>query len=119
MSKSLFLPSALVVLLSQASALEVSGLGVTQASALAAKAPLQVPKKPTTKDDLRRIKIGITPQEHSVALVALGCPKNTVDAEVMLGDLQRHGLRIVKEPEEADIVIVNTCAFVELSLIHI
>ena len=102
MSKSLFLPSALVVLLSQASALEVSGLGVTQASALAAKAPLQVPKKPTTKDDLRRIKIGITPQEHSVALVALGCPKNTVDAEVMLGDLQRHGLRIVKEPEEAD-----------------
>ena len=31
----------------------------------------------------------------------------------MLGDLQRRGLRIVKEPEEADIVIVNTCAFVE------
>jgi len=57
--------------------------------------------------------IRITPQEHSVALVALGCPKNTVDAEVMLGDLQRHGLRVVREPENADIVVINTCAFVE------
>ena len=58
-------------------------------------------------------RLAITPQKHSVALVALGCPKNTVDAEVMLGDLQRSGLRIVREPEGADIVIVNTCAFVE------
>jgi len=49
----------------------------------------------------------------TVALVALGCPKNTVDAEVMLGDCQRHGMRIVAEPEAADVVIVNTCAFVE------
>ena len=52
-------------------------------------------------------------QKHSVNLVALGCPKNTVDAEVMLGDLQRSGLRVVKEPSDADIVIVNTCSFVE------
>jgi len=55
----------------------------------------------------------IAPQAHSVALVALGCPKNTVDAEVMLGDLQRRGLKVVSEPSAADIVIVNTCAFVE------
>ena len=55
----------------------------------------------------------IAPQQHSVALVALGCPKNTVDAEVMLGDLQRHGMKVVREPTEADVVIVNTCAFVE------
>ena len=34
----------------------------------------------------------IQPQVHSVALVALGCPKNTVDAEVMLGDLQQRQL---------------------------
>ena len=52
-------------------------------------------------------------KQHTVALVALGCPKNTVDAEVMLGDLQRYGMRIVSAPEEADIIIVNTCAFVE------
>ena len=43
-------------------------------------------------------------RQHTVALVALGCPKNTVDAEVMLGDLQRYGMRIVAKPEEADIV---------------
>lgn len=55
----------------------------------------------------------VVPQQYSVALVALGCPKNTVDAEVMLGDLQRNGLRVVQEPGDADVVIVNTCAFVE------
>eukprot|EP00898_Chlorokybus_atmophyticus_P007405 jgi/Chlat1/7666/Chrsp64S07132 len=52
-------------------------------------------------------------QHASVALVALGCPKNTVDAEVMLGDLQRNGYRIVDDPGSADVVIVNTCAFIE------
>jgi ribosomal protein S12 methylthiotransferase len=55
----------------------------------------------------------IEPQRHTVALVALGCPKNTVDAEVMLGDLQRNGLRVVSEPRDAEVIIVNTCAFVE------
>eukprot|EP00466_Bigelowiella_natans_P019911 jgi/Bigna1/57266/fgenesh1_pm.8_\ len=50
---------------------------------------------------------------ESVALVALGCPKNTVDAEVMLGDLQRRGYTIEREPDNADVVIVNTCAFIE------
>lgn len=55
----------------------------------------------------------LEPQKHTVALVALGCPKNTVDAEVMLGDLQRNGMRVVKKPSDAELVIVNTCAFVE------
>jgi len=53
------------------------------------------------------------PPRYSVALVALGCPKNTVDAEVMLGDLQRRGLRISSHARDADVIIVNTCAFVE------
>ena len=53
------------------------------------------------------------PLGYNVALVALGCPKNLVDAEVMLGDLQRQGCRIVPEPADADVIIVNTCAFVE------
>ena len=47
-------------------------------------------------------------ERYSVALVALGCPKNTVDAEVMLGDLQRYGMRIVAKPEEADIVCAGS-----------
>lgn len=50
---------------------------------------------------------------NKVALVALGCPKNTVDAEVMLGDLQKKGFKIVRQPRDADVVIVNTCTFVE------
>jgi len=50
---------------------------------------------------------------NNVALVALGCPKNTVDAEVMLGDLQKRGFKIQRKPQDADVVIVNTCAFIE------
>ena len=48
-----------------------------------------------------------------VALVALGCPKNTVDAEVFLGDLSQHGYEIVDETIGADVIVVNTCAFIE------
>jgi hypothetical protein len=40
---------------------------------------------------------------NKVALVALGCPKNTVDAEVMLGDLQKRGFTIVRQPKDADV----------------
>ena len=42
---------------------------------------------------------------NKVALVALGCPKNTVDAEVMLGDLKKRGFSIVRRPEDADVGI--------------
>ena len=48
-----------------------------------------------------------------IHLVSLGCPKNTVDSEWMLGLLQQAGHRIVAEPDEADLVIVNTCGFIE------
>jgi ribosomal protein S12 methylthiotransferase len=49
----------------------------------------------------------------SVALVSLGCPKNLVDSEVMLGLLDDAGYLIVEEAEGADVIIVNTCAFIE------
>jgi ribosomal protein S12 methylthiotransferase len=48
-----------------------------------------------------------------VSIVALGCAKNTVDAEVFLGDLQHHGYQIVSEDEPADAIIVNTCTFID------
>eukprot|EP00227_Mantoniella_beaufortii_P010230 CAMPEP_0197591208 /NCGR_PEP_ID=MMETSP1326-20131121/12939_1 /TAXON_ID=1155430 /ORGANISM="Genus nov. species nov., Strain RCC2288" /LENGTH=529 /DNA_ID=CAMNT_0043156593 /DNA_START=101 /DNA_END=1690 /DNA_ORIENTATION=- len=48
-----------------------------------------------------------------VSMVSLGCPKNTVDGEVMLGDLFANGFDIVDDHEESDAVIINTCAFVE------
>lgn len=49
----------------------------------------------------------------NVALVTLGCAKNLVDSEVMLGVLKQKGFRLITEVEQADLIIVNTCAFLE------
>lgn len=54
-----------------------------------------------------------TSATKKVSLVSLGCPKNLVDGEVLLGDLARAGFSITAEHEEADAILVNTCAFVE------
>jgi len=48
-----------------------------------------------------------------VGLVSLGCPKNLVDGEVMLGHLTRRGHRLVADAKEADVIVVNTCAFID------
>jgi len=47
-----------------------------------------------------------------VKVVSLGCPKNDADTEVMLGMLAENGYRFVSEPERADILLINTCAFI-------
>jgi ribosomal protein S12 methylthiotransferase len=47
------------------------------------------------------------------ALVSLGCPKNLVDSERMLGLFELDGYRLVREPAGADFVVVNTCGFIE------
>ena len=44
--------------------------------------------------------------------VSLGCAKNLVDTEVMLGIMREHGIELTSEPADADILIVNTCAFI-------
>ncbi len=49
------------------------------------------------------------------SLVSLGCPKNLVDSERMLGLLRDDGWQFVAEPEGSDLVIINTCAFIESS----
>ncbi|HMP08193.1 MAG TPA: 30S ribosomal protein S12 methylthiotransferase RimO [Lacipirellulaceae bacterium] len=49
----------------------------------------------------------------SYCFISLGCPKNLVDSERMLGMLQLDGYRMVNEPAEADFAIVNTCGFIE------
>ena len=48
-----------------------------------------------------------------VYMHTLGCPKNRVDSEVMLGTLAEAGYRLVREPEEAEVIVVNTCGFIE------
>ena len=48
-----------------------------------------------------------------VGLISLGCAKNLVDAEIMLGSLLKGGVEIVNDPAQADAVIVNTCSFID------
>lgn len=48
-----------------------------------------------------------------VGFVSLGCPKNLVDSEVMLGLLDRDGYQITPDPAQAEIIIVNTCGFID------
>jgi len=48
-----------------------------------------------------------------VYMHTLGCPKNRVDSEVMLGTLAEAGYRLVREPDEAEVIVVNTCGFIE------
>lgn len=48
-----------------------------------------------------------------VGLISLGCAKNLVDAEIMLGSLLQSGAEITNDPRQADVLIVNTCSFIE------
>ena len=49
----------------------------------------------------------------NIGIVSLGCPKNRVDTENMLGILGEHGFCIVSDPKEADVIVINTCAFID------
>ncbi|MBQ8566374.1 MAG: 30S ribosomal protein S12 methylthiotransferase RimO [Clostridia bacterium] len=48
-----------------------------------------------------------------IGFVSLGCPKNQLDTEVMLGHLVKEGFEVTPEETEADIVVINTCAFIQ------
>src|SRR6266478_827307 len=48
-----------------------------------------------------------------VGMISLGCAKNLVDAEIMLGSVLQRGMEITSRPEDADVLIVNTCAFID------
>jgi ribosomal protein S12 methylthiotransferase len=54
-----------------------------------------------------------TVDEHSVAIVTLGCARNEVDSEELAGRLSAEGFRLVADPADAETVMVNTCAFIE------
>ena len=59
---------------------------------------------PKTATETPRLKIGF---------VSLGCPKNLVDSEVMMGLLDQAGAQMTTSPEIADILVVNTCSFID------
>src|SRR6058998_1960567 len=52
-------------------------------------------------------------QPTKVGMISLGCAKNLVDAEIMLGSVLQRGMEITSRPEDADVLVVNTCAFID------
>jgi ribosomal protein S12 methylthiotransferase len=54
-----------------------------------------------------------SPSAVKVGMISLGCAKNLVDAEIMLGDIVAHGMEVTADAGQADVVIINTCAFID------
>src|SRR5436853_5299645 len=48
-----------------------------------------------------------------IGMISLGCAKNLVDAEIMLGSVLEHGMEITSSAEDADVLVINTCAFID------
>ena len=57
-------------------------------------------------------------KKQKVSIVSLGCARNLVDSEVMAGLLQKRSYELVQEPAEADVVLVNTCGFIEAAKVE-
>src|SRR5664279_2950723 len=78
---------------------------------------LDVPDTPTRANAVRVDESGsdpsATPAPQKIGFVSLGCPKNLVDSEVMMGLLSQSGAQITARAEDADIIVVNTCSFIE------
>ncbi len=55
----------------------------------------------------------MTAAGQRIYFVSLGCPKNQVDTELMLGQVQAAGHSLVQAPEGADVIVINTCAFID------
>src|SRR6266581_4446364 len=52
-------------------------------------------------------------KKPKVGMISLGCAKNLVDAEIMLGSVLKRGMKVTSRAEDADVLIVNTCAFID------
>ena len=71
--------------------------------AAAVSAPKPELERPT-RPPLQRAKVG---------MISLGCAKNLVDAEIMLGSVLERGMQITSSAEDADVLVINTCAFID------
>src|SRR5437016_11990573 len=56
-----------------------------------------------------------TARPTKVGFVSLGCPKNLVDSEVMMGMLVEAGAELISRAEDADVIVVNTCSFIDIA----
>ena len=82
-----------------------------------------MPSKPLTVTGSRNLKPHLNDEKfpekplaerpQKVGFVSLGCPKNLVDSEVMMGLLARAGAELTRRAEDADVIVVNTCSFIE------
>ena len=52
-------------------------------------------------------------QPYKVSMISLGCAKNLVDSEILIGGLRQENYEMVQKSDDADILIVNTCGFLE------
>jgi ribosomal protein S12 methylthiotransferase len=64
-------------------------------------------------DDEAEITEKAAPAPPKVGFISLGCPKNLVDSEVMMGMLAQAGAQLIARAEDADVIVVNTCSFIE------
>src|SRR6058998_3827768 len=67
----------------------------------------------TCKTEPAQRAMRASPQRTRVGMISLGCAKNLVDAEIMLGSVLQRGMEITSCPEDADVLVVNTCAFID------
>jgi ribosomal protein S12 methylthiotransferase len=71
------------------------------------------PQKPTVAIEDAPENAGSSPASRpKVGFVSLGCPKNLVDSEVMMGMLAQAGAELIPRAEDADVIVVNTCSFI-------
>src|SRR5881394_3151383 len=70
-------------------------------------------KEKSPKPSAARTEPQRTDAPVRVGLISLGCAKNLVDAEIMLGSLLKSGVEITNDAAQADVVIVNTCSFID------
>jgi len=66
-----------------------------------------------SNEGLARLQSDTENAKGSYAFISLGCPKNLVDSEQMLGLLHRDGYNLVQDPERSDFVVINTCGFID------
>jgi ribosomal protein S12 methylthiotransferase len=59
------------------------------------------------------VRMSLETKAVKVCLVSLGCPKNLVDSEVLLGAAAEDGILVARDPEDADVAVINTCGFID------
>ena len=76
---------------------------------------VKIPIEPASSElvlGVSKTQVPVSAPPTRVGFVSLGCPKNLVDSEVMMGLLANAGAKLVSDAEEADVIVVNTCSFI-------